>query len=364
MKKSNYNAMKRKPLILIVTLILTSVVSCDDPVTVVTNIVHPDGSVTRKIEMRNIVNKFENSSLQVPFNNSWVIKDTMEISEKGDTTWIKTAEKLFKNVGEINMDYKQDSGANKDISRYAGFKKTFKWFNTEFRYSETIDKKMTYGYPVSAYLNKEELLYFRSPAEVQEAGKNGADSTKVRALNDSVDIKTEKWLIKSLVSEWIGEFSEMTKNKDGARPVIDSLKLRENDFYEYVKIANEKESGGDKFDSLWTNGILLKKFIGNKNYELFKAEADTALEKASGNVWVNFKGYSVRIAMPGSLIGTNGFLDSSKVLIWPVKSEYFLTEPYEMWAESKIPNRWAWIVSGVFLVFVLTGIIIRINKKG
>ena len=68
--------------------------------------------------------------------------------------------------------------------------------------------------------------------------------------------------------------------------------------------------------------------------------------------------------MPGKLTGTNGFIDSSKVLLWPVKSDYFLTEPYEMWAESKIPNTWAWIVSGLFLLFVLTGVIIRIIKKG
>ena len=67
--------------------------------------------------------------------------------------------------------------------------------------------------------------------------------------------------------------------------------------------------------------------------------------------------------MPGKLIGTNGFIDSSHVLLWPVKSDYFMTEPYEMWAESKIPNRWAWIVSGLFLAFVLTGVIMRVIKR-
>jgi hypothetical protein len=41
-----------------------------------------------------------------------------------------------------------------------------------------------------------------------------------------------------------------------------------------------------------------------------------------------------------------------------------MTEPYEMWAESKTPNTWAWIVSGFFLAFVLTGVIVRIIKKG
>jgi hypothetical protein len=79
---------------------------------------------------------------------------------------------------------------------------------------------------------------------------------------------------------------------------------------------------------------------------------------------VNFKDYTVRIVMPGKVIGTNGFIDSSQVLLCPVKSDFFLTEPYEMWALSKIPNRWAWIVSGLFLVFVLTGVIIRVIKKG
>jgi hypothetical protein len=68
--------------------------------------------------------------------------------------------------------------------------------------------------------------------------------------------------------------------------------------------------------------------------------------------------------MPGKVTGSNGFIDSTSVLLWPVKSDYFLTEPYEMWAESKVPNRWAWILSGFFLLFVVTGIIIKQKGKG
>jgi hypothetical protein len=78
---------------------------------------------------------------------------------------------------------------------------------------------------------------------------------------------------------------------------------------------------------------------------------------------MDFKDYSIRIVMPGKLIGTNGFIDSTKTLLWPVKSDYFLTEQYEMWAESKIINSWAWITSGLFLAFVLTGVLVRLIKK-
>ena len=350
--------MKRKSFKLIVSLILMMVVSCDEPETVVTNYVHPDGSVTRKIEMRNTKNKFDLSVLQVPFDNTWAVKDTIEISEKRDTTWIKRAEKLFKNVDEINLGYKTDSGANKEISRQAGFKKRFKWFNTEYRFSETIDKKLAFGYPVRDFLNDEELLYFYSPENVKHEKENGSDSLKFRALNDSVKHKTDTWTTKNLVSEWIGEFSKLTAGKAGSDMNKESLKAREDEFVKIVKANNEK------FDSLWANGILLKKFIGETNALKYKTEADTAIESVTKNFFVNFKDYTVRIVMPGKVIGTNGFIDSIEVLLWPVKSDYFLTEQYEMWAESKIPNRWAWIVSGLFLVFVLTGVIIRVIKKG
>ena len=51
--------MKNKSVKIVVTLILAFIISCDEPQTVVTNYVHPDGSVTRKIEMRSTENNFE-----------------------------------------------------------------------------------------------------------------------------------------------------------------------------------------------------------------------------------------------------------------------------------------------------------------
>lgn len=350
--------MKGKSIKLIVSLILMMVVSCDEPETVVTNYVHPDGSVTRKIEMRNLENKFSKSNLQVPFDSTWTVKDSIEINKKGDTTWIKIAVKQFKNIDEINLDYKTDSGANKEISRQAGFKKSFKWFNTEFRFSERIDKKFSFGYPVKDFLNSEELLYFYSPENLKHEKESGSDSIKYKALSDSVKHKTDIWSTKDIISEWIGTFSKLTAGKADKEMTLESLKARENEF---VKIY---EANQEKFDSLWSKGIILKKFFGEEKALEYKTEADTALESVIKNFPLNFKDYSVRIVMPGKLIGTNGFIDSSQVLLWPVKSDYFLTEPYEMWAESKIPNRWAWIVSGLFLVFVFTGVIMRVIKKG
>ena len=86
-------------------MVLAIAASCNEPETVVTNIVHADGTVTRRIEMKNFENKFEVSDLQVPFDSTWTITDSLEISREGDTIWVKRAEKLFSGVDEINLSY-------------------------------------------------------------------------------------------------------------------------------------------------------------------------------------------------------------------------------------------------------------------
>ncbi len=350
--------MRRKKLILTVTMILVLTNSCDEPETVVTNFVHPDGSVTRKIEMKNSENNFKISDIQVPFDSTWIITDTIEVDENSDTTWVKRAEKLYVNVDAINMEYRMDSGANRNISRSAEFSKKFRWFNNEYRFVERIESKMSHGYPVSDFLDPEELRFYYSPEYLKYEKLSGPDSLKYKQLDDSVEKKSERWILKNFVAEWIEEFGRLTRNKTGNNMLRDTIKKREDEF---ISLVEEDE---EKFDSLWSNGLILKEFIGEENSLKYSEEADSADGIVLNHFWIDFKDYSMRVAMPGKLTGTNGFIDSNKILLWPVKSNFFLTEPYEMWAESRIPNKWAWIVTGLFLIFVITGLIIRTLKKG
>jgi hypothetical protein len=338
-------------------IVLLALFSCNEPETIITDIVHTDGSVMRKIEMKNKENKFELSKVQVPFDDSWKISDSIEIGEKGDTIWIKRAEKLFANAAEVNDTYLTDSSANKSVKRHVGFIRKFRWFNTEYRFEEAVDKKMKYGYPVTDFLNKREIDFFYSPDFITGALKNGADSLKYRALADSINRKTDRWFLKNAASEWIGLFSELTKGKGDSLVSYESLKKRE---MEFVKILERTDK---TFDSLWAKGVIQKELLGESCAEMFKKEADSALTLTTNNIFVDFKDYTQRIIMPGKLIATNGFSDSTHLLLWPVKSDYFLTVPYIMWAESKTANTWAWTVTALFLLFVVTGLVIRVVRR-
>jgi len=351
--------MKRKSLKLVITFILFMTASCDEPETVVTDIVHPDGSINRKIEMKNMENKFKISDIQVPFDTlTWIIRDSLEINDKGDTTWVKRAEKFFKNTGELNQAYKADSGNNRNISRRAEFSKTFKWFNTEYRFAEIIEGQSLNGYPVTDFLNQEEMKWFYSPENVINDNLDGPDSIKYRALDDTVRKKSDRWILKCLISEWIVSFTGLTEGKAGDDLTLESLKSREDDFIKRIELDDEE------FDSLWENGVVLKEFIGENNTLKFRTEADSAVNLATERILPDFHTYSVRIVLPGKLTGTNGFLDSTGIMVWPVKSEFFMTQDYKMWAESKTTNKWAWIVSGLFILFVISGIVFRQIRNG
>jgi hypothetical protein len=345
--------MKKIPLRFVISLMLMVVVSCDEPDTVVTNIVHTDGSVTRKIVMRYSNKGIKKSDIQVPFDNTWTVTDSLEVGVKGDSTWIKRAEKLFKNADEINSAYRNDSSINGKMPRYAAFNKKFRWFNTEYRFSEVVEKLLVSGYPVTNFLNTEELAHYYLPDYIKFNKENGADSIKYRILADSIKKKTDVWIMKNIASLWVEEFARLTGPKAGPELSVEALKSREDEFAEVI---NENQ---EKFDSLWDNGALLRKFIGEANAVKFKTEADSALSVALTRFLVDFKDYSLKIIMPGKLIATNGYIDSTRNILWPVKSDYFITDRYEMWAESKTPNIWAWVVSGIFLVFVLAGILIK-----
>jgi hypothetical protein len=349
--------MKRKGLKTVVSIFILMMASCDEPETVVTNIIHPDGSVTRKIEMKNSKNEFPMKSMKVPIDSTWKISDSLEISQKGDTTWVKRAEKLYAGVDEINAAYKNDSGANKGIKRHAELKRQFRWFTTDYVFSENIDKKLTFGYPVANFLSKDELNYFYSPAKLMEEKLNGPDSLRFKVIMDTISSKTDRWTLKSFMSEWIGQFDLLVPGRTEKELTTQALRAREDEFVRSI------EKYSNKFDSLWKSGTILNDLFGETIAVKYRAGFDSSMKISEDRVFVDFKEYSLRIVMPGKLTATNGFMDSSHVLLWPVKSDYFLTEPYRMWAESKVTNTWAWLVTGLFLVFVAAGLIIRRIRK-
>ena len=385
--------MKRKVKITLTLLSMVMLFSCNYK-TYVINTVHKDGSVTRKVIMKNSEEKFEPGKYMVPVDSTWQTKIDIDINEKGDTSWILTAEKFFASVEEINEEYINDQGSNQHLKRKARFSKSFKWFTTVFRYSETIDKFMTVNCPVSDFLSDEELKFFYLPGNVMSELKNGSDSLKYEALSDTVDTKSEIWMWTSYVRQWIEIFYDLfgdhpdlsidkeemlSKESDFVKQLIDYEKSEKEKDEEALRIIEEAEDEevvnvlekaieqeviDEESDNI---ELLITSMLGKKFYSTFRTEIDSAmsvLETMTASFF-STDNYDIEIRMPGNIIASNGYVitdpdpENSGGILWTVKGDYFLTQQYEMLAESQVNNYWAWIISALFILFVITGFVRR-----
>ncbi len=385
--------MKRKVKITLTLLSMILLFSCDYKTHVI-NTVHKDGSVTRKVIMKNSEKKFEPDKYRVPVDSTWQTQIDIDINEKGDTSWILTAEKHFANVEEINEEYINDKGSNQDLERKAYFSKSFKWFTTVFRYSETINKFMTVTCPASDFLSDEELKFFYLPGNVKSELKNGIDSLKYEALSDTVDTKSEIWLWTSIVRQWIDIFYDLfgdhpdlsidkeemlSKESAFAKQFIDYEKsekekdeealqiiLNEED-EEIVDVPEEKTEQKVKDEEPDDIELVVTSVLGKKFYFTFKTEIDSAMSvlETMTEPFFSADNYDMEIRMPGRIIASNGYAntdpdsENSDGILWTVQEDYFLTQQYEMWAESRVNNYWTWIISALFILFVAAGFMIR-----
>lgn len=352
---------KWKIYLIAVTMIFLA--SCESETHLI-NIVHKDGSVTRQLTVKTDDKKnLKLNKIQVPIDSTWAIQTSFDLNEKNDTIWLLTAEKYFANVDEINQEYNNDKGSNRALKRRANFAKTFKWFTTEFRYTETIEKTLNISCPVSDFLTKEELDFFYMPDKISGNLKNGPDSLTIRAIADSIEVKSEMWLWTCEIRQWIEIFYDLFGDDPKLQITKDEMKSKELQFAEYLM--------GDGGDDEGEDSIFIS-VLGQNFFSNFKTEIDsalTALNEMDSSFWMSHN-YDMEIRMPGKLISSNGYAeadpDSENVvgMLWTVKGEYFLAQTYEMWAISKVNNYFAWVISALFILFVITGLVRNSGKKG
>ncbi len=389
--------MKRKVKISLTILFMLLLYSCDYETHVI-NTVHEDGSVTRKVIIRNdSESEFESKNFRVPIDSTWTIEYTEELNENNDTIWILTAEKHFARVEGINEEYNNDTGKNRSLKRKADFSKSFKWFNTVFRFSETVQKVMTVTCPASDFLSEEELAFYYLPDKVKADLKNGSDSLRYKALSDTVEAKSEVWMWTGMVRQYMEIFYDLFGDHPGLSIDREEMSEKETAFVhqiiemehreqkeeeetlQEIETAEEEEIDRtlekiEQEESMEEDDdfeIIITAVLGEGFHTSFRTELDSALAvlETLTEPFFAAQTYDMEIRMPGEIIATNGYADTNPEsnggggILWTVQGDYFFLEEYEMWVESKVSNYWAWIVTGIFVLFVITGIVVR-RRKG
>jgi hypothetical protein len=107
---------------------------------------------------------------------------------------------------------------------------------------------------------------------------------------------------------------------------------------------------------------ICERVLGVASMAQFKAPVDSIL--AGLNPILEFTSdvesndYRNEVVMPGVVIATNANKLEGSEARWTIKARQFFLQDYHMWVTSRVKNRWAYIVTVVFGLFLFVGLVL------
>jgi hypothetical protein len=285
---------------------------------------------------------------------------------KTDTTWVfDTTEneyqaelraiKRYNSVKEMNDEFSSSQKIDDRFPIYAQVKKKFRWFYTYFHYKEVYPKLNSFSYySVSDYFTDDEISAFLLQ-ETDSIYYAEMDSIERKREEDRLDDKLTLYLIDNYFEEYILIVKDHL-------PEEYLPKFTEQESKEFIKTAFtesiiEDLMDGEDFRSTFDS--IFHPF----QLESIKEQDSIRFSELDENLFVDIDGdYTNYVQLPGKLLNTNANSIQNGELIWNIesKNEYL---DYEMWAKTRIVNKWLWIVSGLIVLLSILLLVLPSRSK-
>ncbi len=353
---------KRIALLLTLSMVLSSCLEIT-----VTNNVKSNGSVVRKVVCRSDDRKnLVYDNFIVPVDSSWTKTVLFEVDsirgekmnffgKNDDTTWIYTYEKRFANVEGINALYDAGNNRYQHLKRRAEFEKKFRWFYSMVYFREMIDPVIN-GPDPRHYFTPEEYAVLQMSEEQKLGYVNDSDKVAREAFVEQVEEKKGEWMVDAFVEDMLTRVTRYVEQHAVPLP-LDSIVDKREEVKRNIQADTAEMSS------------LLKPILGENPEALFGPAIGDFLAELEAYYESVFmvvsqeQDYSMNFVMPGKLIdGGSGDVGSGNTVQWNVTLSDYLTSPCVMAAESRVVNLWAWIVSALFVGFVVVGVV-RSRKR-
>lgn len=346
----------------------------------VTTTINPDGSIDRVIQVfRSDSGVFDTGSMFLPTAEGWKItKEWISIQENEDDTiekYVLTASKHFTNYQELNNELNSDTHANGLIRIETKLDKRFRWFYTEFMYSEIYKKHFPFDYfSVHDFLSEEEFMISVNPDDYIYSRRkddyvrkdefdelpilSAEDSLRAAEIEKGLEEKFHKWMAKNaweefslILSEGISKLDEEIQNTwAGVKKTIydisgfeENISFSESDFSEETLFASLAEI-------LETEGEILYQSNPDK-FDLFFQSMEKMYDPANDS-------FMNTIIMPGKFLDSNAGMIEGNKSTWHIQFSEFFAEDFEMFAESRFihSKNITYSILGfvIFLIFLIS----------
>jgi len=313
--------------------------------------IHPDGSFTRMIRISGDSSDVFRGDLPEPVDSTWtrIVQPDTAHHGKYILTWTKT----FKTDQEFNEKLSSDTSWRKCLDRTIKVDRRFGFFYSYLSYSlhfTGINPFTTLNY--HNYLSDEDLLILkRLPASGSPPDSSLVDSVEQKALNFlSVSITHE---IEQLLKEGIRKLDQPGVPESLVEAAHDSIERFAEDW---------------NLDHPDTLIDLLANWSGNEMVrELHRLQPPLFagfLEKINlMDKLIGMESYPETVEMPGLLTRTNSISIRGNQVSWEVEPLSLLFGDTEFYAESRVVNNWAFILTGIILLALIILLIIKTFRR-
>jgi hypothetical protein len=352
--------------ILVLSILAVSCVSDDEMLT----IINPDGSCYREFT-READSAFmagdtaKSNPFPVDIDSTWEISWTYLIPEI-HTNWpvknwkwdvADTAKKLyvtarhqFQIAEDMNTGFRlKKSHEWHSLNVKYALEKKFRWFYTYYNYREVYPKIKTFSeIPFEKYMTREEAEFWFSGKPDILKGMNGIE---VREFTGDLENKVNSWLAHNY---WNTEYKVLLDNYDLLKIKTISKKrleqARDSVFIKNVKKDGDLELKMEKcLDDYFKTTIFSSiKEKGNSPIAKFEKNLDSL-----GFIAYFNKSFDYKLLMPGKIIQPNNAIVHGDTLIWKLTAYRMVYSDYEISAQSRKANIWAFVISGIIVFFAI-----------
>jgi len=334
--------MKTKNVFLYLFLALL-IMSCENPLTLRTKI-NEDGSLEKTIVFEKAEAKLVNENVfGISEKNGWVVRKMKPY----DSARVKSDKEEYRL--QFSKKFATDSDMNQELDRdvdslfrvRSHFEKKFRWFYTYIRYSETIRpiNRFKMVSPSDFFTSEDESFIRRLPAEGKAISK--ADSVYLLLLNEKI---ADHFATMGIFNETYNALQEVIKRNLPEKKWLDTLMKNREFIYKRI----EKDKGVTDFIGKITDSlkIPLSKSKATVDFNELTKDLNSRLEFMS---FTRDGKYLYEFEMPWTVANSNADSVAGNKLFWRPVVNKFVYMDYEMFAESKLINLWAIVVSIVVI---------------
>lgn len=265
------------------------------------------------------------------------------------------AKKTYNSVEEMSAElYRSERHHLKKvegIKATSTLEKSFKWFYTDYTFSETFtyEGEPIFPIPLSDFMSADTASFWFTGQPNLTQHLSGAEQ---KELLDKIEKKINQWSnanwfyeICNIIIANYDSIQNTPVNKEHFISLRDSLVMQP-----CVLNGNAEDSGPKAFLSQ-IEGILLTDVYTNflKTYKGGPAQYEQLLSF----------GYPYDLVMPGSVTDAGMGEYDGKVIHYQLGGERLISGPYTITASSRVANVWAYIVTALIILLALGSLLLH-----